>query len=51
MEAIDFATLFGPVKDTVLKAIAAIVPVGVAILGVVLAVRKGASLIRGISGR
>jgi hypothetical protein len=47
----DFAAVFGPVKDTVLSAVTAVVPLGIAILGVILAVRKGVSLIKGVSGR
>lgn len=47
----EFGTLFAPIQTTIMNAITAVVPIGVAILGVVLAVRKGASLIKGISGR
>lgn len=47
----EFGTIFAPIQTTVMDAITAVVPIGVAILGVVLAVRKGVSLIRGISGR
>lgn len=48
---LDFANLFSPIQDTVMGAISAVIPIALAILGVVIAVRKGASLIRGLSGR
>ncbi|MGB9660586.1 MAG: hypothetical protein ACPL5F_01030 [Moorellaceae bacterium] len=51
MTGLDFATLFEPIQTTIMSALSAVIPIGVAILGVVLAVRKGASLIRGLSGR
>lgn len=51
VKCMEFTTIFAPIQTQVLDAIEAVVPIGVAILGVVLAVRKGASLIKGISGR
>lgn len=48
---INWAELFGPLRDTVLEAVKAVIPIGVAILAVIFGVRKAAQLIRGLAGR
>ena len=48
---LDWATLFGDVKTSVMSAITAIVPIGLGIFGVIYAVRKGMQALRASGGR
>lgn len=48
---LDFGTLFGSLQTTVMDAIEAVLPIGLAIFGTIFAVRKGAQLIRSLAGR
>jgi len=47
----EFGTLFQPIQTSIMSALEAVIPIGLSIFAVIIAVRKGVSLLRGISGR
>lgn len=49
--AIDWATAFNPIKDTVMEAIVAAIGIGAVLFGVIFGIRKLTSVIRGMAGR
>ncbi|MGB9856354.1 MAG: hypothetical protein ACPLKS_07440 [Caldisericum exile] len=44
----EFSTLFASIQTTVMDAIEAVVPVGLAIFGTIYAIKKGAQLIKSL---